>query len=190
MRKLVYYVASTVDGFIARADGSFDCFIGEGPHVTDYVASFQTFDIVLMGRKTYQVGLDLGVTDPYPSMKTYVFSRSLKESPDPRVEPRVEPRVKIVSEDPATFVKRLKDGTGKDIFLCGGTELATQLFAAKLIDELILKVNPVLLGAGIPLLSQGVGQAGGQPGGNIDLELTRSKDYGNGVVLLHYRVKS
>lgn len=186
MRKLVYYVASTADGFIARADGSFDCFIQEGPHAAEYFESFQTFDIVLMGRKTYQIGLDLGVTDPYPSMKTYVFSRSLNESPDPRVEPRVE----IVCEDPATFVRRLKDGAGKDIFLCGGTELATQLFAAQLIDELILKVNPVLLGAGIPLLSPPGGLPGGQPRGNIDLELTRSKDYGNGVVLLHYRVKS
>lgn len=182
MRKLVYYVATTADGFIARPDGSYDCFVFEGPHVTEYVESFQTFDIVLMGRKTYQPALDAGVTDPYPSMKTYVFSRSLKESPDPRVE--------IVSEDPAAFVRRLKEGTGKDIFLCGATELATQLFAAGLVDELLLKVNPVLIGAGIPLLSPGASLPGGKPRGKIDLELTRSKDYGNGVVLLHYRVKS
>jgi dihydrofolate reductase len=189
MRKLVYYVATTADGFIARADGSFDCFVMEGPHAAEYVASFQTFDIVLMGRKTYQPALDAGVTDPYPNMKTYVFSRSLKQSPapnvEPDVEPDVEPNVEIISEDPAAFVRRLKDGTGRDIFLCGATELATQLFAEELVDELVLKVNPVLLGTGIPLLTPGARL----PGRHIDLELTRTKDYGNGVVLLHYRVK-
>lgn len=79
----------------------------------------------------------------YVAITADVFSRSLTESPDPRVE--------IASEEPAAFVRRLKECTGKDIFLCGAIELATQLFAAKLVDDMILKVNPLLLGANILL---------------------------------------
>lgn len=99
MRKLKYYVACTVDGFIAREDGSFDCFPMAGEHFADLFDSFpetfpahfqeaqgiraenKQFDAVLMGRKTYEVGLNVGVTNPYPTLKQYVFSRAMKASP-------------------------------------------------------------------------------------------------------------
>jgi dihydrofolate reductase len=189
VRELVYYVACTVDGFIARADGSFDFFLTEGEHFADLFASFpetvpahlrdalgvhggnKRFDVVLMGRKTYEVGLKVGVTSPYPQMKQYLFSRSMKESPDANVE--------LVSENTVALIKELKKGTGKDLWLCGGGDLATALFPE--INTLILKVNPVLLGAGIPLFTGVVKQT--------DLELTDSKIYRNGFMLLHYRVK-
>ena len=177
MRKLTYYVACTIDGFICRENGSIDCFmrgdLKEGEHVTDYLGSFQTFDVVLMGRKTYEVGLKVGVTDPYPTMKSYVFSRTMKASPDERVT--------LVSENALEVVRKLKAEAGKDIYLSGGGEFAATLLAESLIDEIILKLNPFLLGSGIPLFS-----------GNrkvTDLELTGSKVYENGVVLLRYRVK-
>lgn len=173
MRKLKYYVAVTVDNYIASKDGSFDAFLAEGEHVTDYLESFKWFDVVLMGRKTYEVGLKDGVTNPYPTMKQYVFSRTMKASPDENVE--------LVSENIVELVRELKNETGKDIYLCGGADLATTLFAENLIDEIILKLNPVLLGSGIPLFSGVIKQT--------DLELTDSKIYGNGVVLLFYRVK-
>jgi len=189
MRDLKYYVACTVDRFIAREDGSFDFFLAEGEHFTDLLESFpetipghlrealgvhagnRWFDAVLMGRATYEVGLKIGVTNPYPHLKQYLFSRSMRESPDPAVQ--------LVSGDALAAVRALKEQAGKDIWLCGGGELATTLFPE--IDELILKVNPVLLGSGIPLFSGVIEQT--------SLELAESKSYSNGFLLLRYRVK-
>ncbi|MBW4635929.1 MAG: dihydrofolate reductase family protein [Iphinoe sp. HA4291-MV1] len=189
MRELKYYVACTVDKFIACEDGSFDFFLMEGEQVAYLLENFpetipahlrdtlgisaenKWFDVVLMGRRTYEVGLKEGFTNPYPQMKQYLFSRTLKESPDKNVE--------LVSTDAVALVRKLKTQTGKDIWLCGGGDLATTLFSE--IDEMILKVHPVLLGSGIPLFSGVVKQT--------KLELTDSKIYNNGFMLLHYRVK-
>lgn len=171
MRKLKYYVACSVDGFIARKDGSFNDFVFEGEVVNDYIESFKLFDIVLMGRKTYEVGLKEGKTNPYPMMKSYVFSRSMKASPDKEV--------KLVSENAGELVKSLKNEPGKDIYLCGGANLATMLFAENLIDKIILKINPFVMGSGIPLFGEVI-----KP---TSLQLTDSKIYESGVVLLNYQ---
>lgn len=173
MRKLKYHVASSVDGFIAQLDHTIDGFVPEGEHVTDYLDSLRhDYDVVLMGRRTYEFGLRFGVTNPYPWMKQYVISSTMEKSPDPNVE--------LVTQNVSGLVRDLKSGAGKDIYLCGGAELAASLFAEGLIDEVILKLNPLLLGAGIPLFTGPIRQT--------DLELTGSKVYGNGVVLLRYRV--
>jgi len=189
MRELKYYVACTLDKFIAREDGSFDFFLNEGEHVADLLKHFpetipvhfremlgitaenQQFDAVLMGRKTYEVGLQEGITNPYPQMQQYLFSRTLQESPDPAVE--------LVTTEPLAYVNELKQQPGKDIWLCGGGKLAATLFPA--IDEMILKIHPILLGSGIPLFA-----------GAIQLtllELTQSRIYDNGFMLMHYRLK-
>jgi dihydrofolate reductase len=173
MRKLKYHVATTADGFIARQDGSFDCFPTKGEHVSDYLESLKSYGAVLMGRKTYEIGLKVGVTNPYPYLKTYVFSRTMKRSPDEHV--------KVIGENAAEIIRGLKTQDGKDIYLCGGADLATELFKEGLIDEVVLKVNPLLLGSGIPLL-HGVGR-------HIELDLLGSKIYDSGVALLCYRVK-
>ena len=189
MRKLVYYVACTVDRFMARLDGSFDFYLTEGQHLTDLVESFpetvsghlrgivgvtaknRRFDTVLMGRATYEVGVREGVTSPYPHLKQYLFSRSLPQSPDPDVE--------LVTGNAVAVVRQQKQLPGKDIWLCGGGELATTLFSE--IDELILKVNPILLGAGIPFFSGPVNETA--------LVLSDSKVYDNGFTLLTYQLK-
>lgn len=172
MRKLVYHVASTVDGFIAREDHSFDCFPMEGDHVTDYLASLSGYSAVVMGRRTYDLGLAVGVTDPYPMLETYVFSRTLKESPNPRV--------KVVAEDAVGVVRDLKAAEGKPIYLCGGGDFAGMLLAEKLVDEVLIKLNPLLLGAGIPLASRLPAP--------VNLTLLSTKVYRNGVLLLQYAV--
>src|SRR5690606_28939875 len=109
-------------------------------------ADNRVFDTVLMGRKTYEVGSTAGFTNPYPTLKQYVFSRSMPESPDPQVQ--------LVRERAPETVGHLKEAQGKDIWLCGGAELASTLMEAGLIDCLIIKLNPVVFGAGIPLFAR------------------------------------
>jgi dihydrofolate reductase len=173
MRKLIYHVASTVDGFIAHEDHTIDGFLAEGEHVTDYLAALKNdYDIVLMGRRTYEFGFQYGVTNPYPWLKQYVFSGSMESSPDASVE--------LISSDIAEFVSNLKQQSGKDIYLCGGANLAGTLLAAKLVDEVLLKLNPVLFGTGLPLFSGAMKQTA--------LQLLESEIYDNSVVLLRYQV--
>jgi dihydrofolate reductase len=189
MRELKYYVACTVDRFIAREDGSFDFFLSEGEHIAALIQLFpetfpghlrdalgvraanRWFDAVLMGRRTYEVGINLGVTNPYPHMKQYLFSRTLMESPDENVQ--------LVLGGALAFIRELKKQPGKDIWLCGGGDLATALFPE--IDEVVLKVNPILLGSGIPLFSGVIKET--------DLELADSTVYSNGFMLVRYRIR-
>ncbi|NEA27593.1 dihydrofolate reductase family protein [Actinomadura bangladeshensis] len=167
MRKLVYYIATTLDGFIAGPDGA-DPTGPDGfwPIPADYIehlvanypetlpgpartalsvtAQGTCFDTVLEGRRSYEIGLKAGITDAYPHLRHLVFSQTLAESPDPAVE--------LVATDPAEKVRELKRQDGKDIWLVGGGELAGALSGE--IDRLILKVAPMTIGTGIPLFSR------------------------------------
>ncbi|MEO1394694.1 MAG: dihydrofolate reductase family protein [Cyanobacteria bacterium J06634_5] len=190
MRKLTYYVACSVDGFIAQSNGAHDGFSQEQDYLAEIFSTFpetvpshlraamgiqsenQCFDTVLMGRKTYEIGLQEGITSPYSHMKQYLFSRTLSESPDPAVE--------LIFQQPIERVMALKQAAGKGIWLCGGATLAATLFSQHLIDQLILKVNPFLMGSGIPLFSEAITQT--------TLTLTERHEYKNDVMRLHYQV--
>ncbi|WP_280455969.1 dihydrofolate reductase family protein [Nocardia brasiliensis] len=163
MRKLTYYVASTIDGFIATDDGSVDFFpVGgdHGPAITaQYPETLPTkvreslgidkrnryFDTVLMGRKTHDFGVRTGTSSPYSHLKQYVVSTTLPEDPDPDVE--------LIAADPLAKVRELKREPGLGIWLCGGGELAQVLLPE--IDQIFLKLYPVLLGHGRSLFGTG-----------------------------------
>jgi dihydrofolate reductase len=171
MRALTYYVAATLDGFIADRDGGFDFFPIEPDlielMVTDYPETLpvqargplglsdapnKRFDTVVMGRATYEPALQAGVTSPYPHLSQYVFSGSLTGT---------DPAVQVVSEEPAQFVRDLKRQDGMGIWLCGGGKLAGALLDE--IDELVVKHYPIVLGSGIPMVEGSGGPTGFKP---------------------------
>ena len=190
MRKLIYYVACSVDGYIAHTDGSHDGFSQDLEYLTEVFTSFpetvpahlrdamgiqaanRWFDTVLMGRNTYEIGVQAGVLSPYPHMRQYLFSNTLKESPHPDIT--------LVFDNVSEVVQQLKQEHGKDIWLCGGGKLATSLFEHHLLDRLILKVNPFLMGSGISLFTNVIDQTA--------LTLTDHKAYENGVLMLDYQI--
>ena len=175
MRKITFGGANSLDNYFARKDDSVDwlmwCDEAAGV-MKDY---WKTIDTILMGRRTYDVAVrnSKGMSNPYPGIKTYVFSRTLKRAKDKTT--------KIVSEDAAEFVRQLKNEEGKDICVMGGGNFAKTLFEAGLIDEVGFNIHPVLLGSGIPLFYEMKQQ--------INLELLECKPFRNGCVYVSYRVK-
>ncbi|PJJ72933.1 dihydrofolate reductase [Diaminobutyricimonas aerilata] len=164
MRELVYYVAVSLDGYIAGPDGQFDAFPMEGDHMQgiferfpdtiptvaaaamDLDQSAGRFDTVVMGWNTYAVGLPHGLTSPYRHLDQVVFTRShLHDDLGER------PNLTVTDENPVEVVRRLKAEPGRSIWLCGGSALATTLVDE--IDRLVLKRSPLVLGDGIPLFA-------------------------------------
>lgn len=171
MRQLIYSVAASLDGYIARPDGAYD-WIPDEPDI-DWGAFLGRFDTVLMGRRTYEVVTsDSSGEDPTSRMRTVVASRNL--------DPDDHPDVDVVSGDVSGFVDRLLRQDGKDVWLMGGGVLFRTLLDAGLVDAVEVAIVPALLGDGIPLLPPG------DAGARLELrDLTR---YPSGIVLTSYEV--
>ncbi|MET9552965.1 dihydrofolate reductase family protein [Streptomyces sp. NPDC006645] len=188
MRKLSYFIAVSIDGYIGDPTGEggfFTRFVdeeflaflkeeypetlptpGRQPLGIDHLENKQ-FDTVIQGRRTYEVALDIGVTSPYAHMRQLVASRSLT-SPDPAVE--------IVSGDVAALVRELKKEDGLGIYLCGGANLAAELFDE--VDELVIKTYPLILGSGMPMFGTEYAQT--------EFTLESNRTFGNGAVVRTY----
>jgi dihydrofolate reductase len=173
MRKVTFGGANSLDNYFARKDDAVDWLLWSEEVGSITAAFWKTVDTVVMGRRTYEVAVRSGMP-AYPGVNNYVFSQTLKESPDNKVE--------IVREDAADFIRKLKRQEGKDICVMGGGLLAKTLLEAHLIDEIGLNIHPVLLGSGIPLFHEMSRQ--------IDLELLECKPFKNGCVFVSYRVKN
>ena len=180
MRKVTLGLANSLDNFIARKDGGSD-WLHWSNEVAEISARFmKTVDVLVMGRKTYEVMLAAGETS-YPGATNYVFTRAANKAAALRKRVGKKANVQIVSDDAATFVGQLKSTTGKGIVVFGGGELASSLFNADLIDEVVLNVHPVILGSGIPLFPEIERQ--------INLELFEVKRLKNSCIVLSYRIQ-
>jgi dihydrofolate reductase len=185
MRTLTYYVASSIDGFIAGPGGAVDFYPAE-PDLLDWISATypetlptpvrqalgvdtpnRAFDTVVMGRGTYEPGPAAGFPSPYAHLKQYVFAHGVTAPDD----------VTVVDGDPVELIRKLKAEDGLGIYLAGGGNLAGQLRDE--IDEWVVKLSPVLVGSGVPVLPHDFAPQ--------RLTLAGAEPLPSGVVVLHYR---
>lgn len=169
MRKLIYSVAMSLDGYIAGSKGESDWIVMD-PEI-DFKAMFARFDTILLGRLTYETTRTTG-GGGMPGITSYVFSRTLQQA---------DCRGVTVADDPMTTIPALKAQPGKDIWLFGGGVLFRSLLELRLVDTVEVAVIPVLLGGGSPVLPETPQRAG--------LRLVKHHVYARtGTVSLEYTV--
>jgi dihydrofolate reductase len=191
MRKLTYLIASTLDGVITGpSNDNPDFFLFEGDHGEALRAEYpevlpahfreicgiadapnKHFDTVLQGRGSWEIGVRDGHTNAYQHLRSIVFSRTITESPDPTVE---------FATDPVARVRELKQEPGDGIWLCGGGRLAAALRPE--IDELVIKLHPIVAGAGVGLFDGEFSPA--------RYDLAHAEPFTSGVVHLTYRKRA
>lgn len=143
-RKVILYIATSVDGYIARSNGEVDWLEGDGSDPNSdggYEAFYNTIDTVIMGNTTYKQIMGWGEY-PYKGTKGYVYTKNKQDHNEDVI---------FTSQDPADLIKALKQEEGKDIWVIGGTEIVDLFVKTDLIDEYIITIAPVILGEGIPL---------------------------------------
>jgi dihydrofolate reductase len=167
MRRVKLFIATSLDGYIARADGRVDWLFTDDDY--GYAAFYESVDTVVMGRRTYDDVLGFGPY-PYADKTGYVFSHSRPAaSNDP---------VAFVSESPAALVARLRESAGRDIWLVGGAGLTAAFLDEDLIDDFIVSSHPIILGSGIPLFPR--------QGRELRLALSGVTTFESGLVQLRY----
>ena len=175
MRRIVYYVATSIDGFICGPDEDISGFVGEGNGVARYLADLAEYDTVIMGKNTYEFGYKFGLKPgqrAYQHMTHYIFSNSLKlDDPDPKVH---------VCPVELERIQELKSEAGTDIYLCGGGVFAGWLLDNEFIDVLKIKLNPIILGKGVRLF--------GGSRKDYRLELTDANSFDNGLQIMSYKI--
>jgi dihydrofolate reductase len=193
LRKLTYFIACSLDGFIGDVSGDGSAmFAYLDEEFLTYLATehpdtlpahgrvalgvadepLREFDTVIQGRASYEVGLKEGITSPYAHLREYVASRSMTESPDPHVE--------IISTGLVGKVRELKaEDSEFGIYLCGGSTVAGELLDE--IDELVIKSYPIVYGAGMPMFTTGLALT--------EFALDSVRTFGNGAVVRTYSRK-
>mgnify|MGYP003582825414 CR=1 FL=1 len=172
MRKLILYIATSLDGYIAKPndDLSFLSLVEQEGQDYGYADFVKTVDAVIVGRKTYEKVISMGYDFPHADKDAYIITRT----PRPSVG-----SIKFYTGNLKSLVDELKSTHGKNIFCDGGAEIVNELLTENLIDEFIISVIPILLGSGIKLFKDGRPEQ--------HLELVSIKQFEKGLVQLHYR---
>ena len=173
--KASVFIATSLDGFIARTDGGLDWLPVDGGEPHGYDEFMSTVDAIVMGRNTFETVLGFG-SWPYEQKPVVVLSHSLRElrAPNGAV-------CELMDGSPTEIVRRLADRGWKHLYIDGGVTVRGFLESG-LIQELTITKVPVLLGQGIPLF--------GRLGQDIRLEHVATQTYPSGLVKSHYRVLS
>jgi dihydrofolate reductase len=166
-RKIILGLGISLDGYIARRDGSVDFLFM--PKDYSMGPFFKTVDTCVLGRKTYEDGLKMGGSFD-GSMKTYVFSKTLP--------PGDRNKVTFTNDSPSAIVAEIRKKPGKHVWLMGGGILVRDFLKEDLVDELYIGVVPVLIGEGLPLFPSGFPQR--------EFELTENNTYSRGMIALRY----
>jgi len=172
MPEIVYYVATSLDGYIATADGGVDWLAPFQRAGEEHGASGleSSVDALLLGSHTYEFALKLGYW-PSPEKPSWVFTRR-----DLRL---LHPSITLTSQDPIEFVEMLQARGVRRAWLMGGGELATSFRRAGLISRFIISIFPVILGSGVPLFAPAQSK-------EHSLRLLESKPFASGIVQLTY----
>ena len=169
--EIVYYVASSVDGYIATAEGGVDWLTPFQGTNEDYgfAGHYSSVEALLMGSATYEFSLTAPAW-PSPDKPSWVFThRQLRVA---------HPSVTLTSDDPTKVVEELASRGMKRAWLMGGGQLAKSFRARSLISHYEISIIPVVLGDGIPLFARSEGEE--------SLRLIESQQYESGIVRLSY----
>jgi dihydrofolate reductase len=174
-RKIIAHIATSADGYIARADGNVDWLSRPRPKGNYGIeAFFRSIDTILWGRKTYSKGVEMGMKESGlgRDVKSFVFSRHHKGA--------LLAGFELVKDPIKSFAEKLKSQPGKDIWMMGGAEIIAAFLDEGEIDEFSIHVIPILIGEGIPLMAPRQR--------SVPLQLLSSTKFTDGVVRLQYGV--
>jgi dihydrofolate reductase len=171
-RKVILYIATSLDGYIAKPndDLSFLSIVQRDGEDYGYTEFINSVDTVILGRKTYDWVMKQVAEFPHADKYSYVITRK----PQPSLG-----KTNFYSDDLEDLVTRLKGEHGKNIFIDGGAEVVNELLKKNLIDEFIISVIPVLVGNGIRLFKDGRPEQ--------KLKLVDIKKFDTGLTQLHYQ---
>jgi len=171
----VLYIATSLDGYIARLNGAIDwlSMVEQEGEDYGYGEFYQSIDGLVMGRKTYEQVLGFGEW-PYPDKLSVVLTRQEMESDRPTIQ--------FTTDEIESVLQQLADKGMERIWIVGGGEVVRLCLQHRLVKEFIIAVIPILLGEGIPLFPA--------PFPDIRLTLLDTKAFPTGAVQLHYCIAS